>query len=275
MALSKGRKSNPEGRMALKEHLREFRNRLFKSGIAVVLGTVGGFFLYLPVFDALTKPLIDAGNSDGRFTTINFEGVATPFDQMIQVSLFIGLLVSSPVWLYQAWAFVTPGLKRKERRAALGFLSAAVPLFIGGVYLAWLILPNAVRVLTEFTPEGGSNVITASVYLAFVLRLMLAFGVAFLIPVFLVGLNLAGLLSGRTIIKYWRITVFLICLFAAMAAPGADALSMFYLAAPLLALFALAVGICLINDRRRVRRQAAREAAVEADADTATPVDKL
>ncbi|MCQ2000768.1 twin-arginine translocase subunit TatC [Arthrobacter zhaoxinii] len=275
MALRKGRKSNPEGRMALKEHLREFRNRLFKSGIAVVLGTVGGFFLYLPVFEALTQPLLDAGNSDGRFTTINFEGVATPFDQMIQVSVFIGLLVSSPVWLYQAWAFVTPGLKRKERRAALGFLSAAVPLFIGGVYLAWLILPNAVRVLTEFTPEGGSNVITASVYLAFVLRLLLAFGIAFLIPVFLVGLNLAGLLTGRTIIKYWRITVFLICLFAAMAAPGADALSMFYLAAPLLALFSLAVGICLINDRRRLRKQAAREAAVEAEVDTATPVDKL
>ena len=261
--------------MALKEHLREFRNRLFKSAIAVVLGTVGGFFLYLPVFDALTKPLIDAGNSDGRFTTINFEGVATPFDQMIQVSVFIGLLVSSPVWLYQAWAFVTPGLKRKERRAALAFLGAAVPLFLAGVYLAWLILPNAVRVLTEFTPEGGSNVITASVYLAFVLRLLLAFGIAFLIPVFLVGMNLAGLLQGKTIIKYWRITVFVICLFAAMAAPGADALSMFYLAAPLLLLFAVAVAICLINDKRRVRKQAAREAAVEAGADTATPVDKL
>nr|WP_231700671.1 MULTISPECIES: twin-arginine translocase subunit TatC [unclassified Arthrobacter] len=261
--------------MALKEHLREFRNRLFKSAIAVVLGTVGGFFLYLPVFEALTKPLIDAGNSDGRFTTINFEGVATPFDQMIQVSVFVGLLVSSPVWLYQAWAFITPGLKRKERRAALGFLAAAVPLFLAGVYLAWLILPNAVRVLTEFTPEGGSNVITASVYLAFVLRLLLAFGIAFLIPVFLVGLNIAGLLRGRTIIKYWRITVFVICLFAAMAAPGADALSMFYLAAPLLALFALAVVLCLINDRRRARRETEREAAVEADADKATPIDKL
>ena len=275
MALRKGRKSNPEGRMALKEHLREFRNRLFKSAIAVVLGTVGGFFLYLPVFEALTKPLIDAGNSDGRFTTINFEGVATPFDQMIQVSVFVGLLVSSPVWLYQAWAFITPGLKRKERRAALAFLAAAVPLFLAGVYLAWLILPNAVRVLTEFTPEGGSNVITASVYLAFVLRLLLAFGIAFLIPVFLVGMNLAGLLQGKTIIKYWRITVFVICLFAAMAAPGADALSMFYLAAPLLLLFAVAVAICLVNDKRRVRRQAAREEAVEAAADTATPIDKL
>ncbi|MCC3271466.1 twin-arginine translocase subunit TatC [Arthrobacter zhangbolii] len=261
--------------MALKEHLRELRNRLVKAAVAVVLGTVGGFFLYLPVFEALTRPLIDAGNSDGRFTTINFEGVATPFDQMIQVSVFIGLLVSSPVWLYQAWAFVTPGLKTKERRAALGFLAAAVPLFLAGVGLAWLILPNAVRVLTEFTPEGGSNVITASVYLAFVLRLLLAFGIAFLIPVFLVGLNLAGLLTGKTVLKYWRITVFVICLFAAMAAPGADALSMFYLAAPLLLLFAVAVGICLINDKRRIRRQASREAAVAADVNTATPVHEL
>ena len=261
--------------MALKEHLKEARNRLFKSGIGLVLGTVGGFFLYMPVFNALTAPVVDLGTKENRFATINFDGVATSFDLMIQVSVFIGVLVSSPIWLYQLWAFITPGLKTKERRVTLGFVAVAVPLFLGGVYLAWLILPNAVRVLTDFTPEGSSNVITASVYLAFVLRLLLAFGIAFLIPVVLVGLNMMGILPGRTIIKGWRITVFLICLFAAMAAPGADALSMFYLAAPLLVLFVVAVGICLLNDRRRKRKQAAREAEVGASADTASPLDAL
>ena len=261
--------------MALKEHLREARNRLFKSGIALAVGTVAGFFLYMPVFNALTRPVLDVGNQEGRFATINFEGVATPFDQMIQVSVFIGLLISCPVWLYQLWAFITPGLKSKERRTALGFLAASIPLFLGGVALAWLILPSAIEVLTGFTPEGSANVITATVYLAFVIRLLLAFGIAFLIPVILVGLNMTGILPGKLIVKYWRITIFLICVFAAMAAPGGDALSMFYMAAPLLVLFAVAVVICLINDKRRARRNAAREAAVSASADTATPLDKL
>ena len=275
MALSKKRRANPEGRMALKEHLKELRNRLFKAALAVIAGTVGGFFLYTPVFEALTRPVLEVGNQDGRFATINFDGVATSFDLMVQVSVFIGLLISSPVWLYQLWAFITPGLKRKERRVALVFMGISVPMFIGGVALAWLVLPNAVRVLTDFTPEGGSNVITASVYLAFVIRLLLAFGIAFLLPVIMVGLNLLGILPGRTILKGWRITVFVICLFAAMAAPGADALSMFYLAIPLLALFGIALGLCLLNDRRRARREAAREAEVGASADTASSIDGL
>ena len=141
--------------------------------------------------------------------------------------------------------------------------------------MAWLLLPSAIEVLTGFTPEGSANVITATVYLAFVLRLMLAFGIAFLIPVVLVGLNMTGILPGKVIIKYWRITLFLICVFAAMAAPGGDALTMFYMAAPLLVLFGVAVGICLLNDKRRARRNAAREASVGETADTATPLENL
>ena len=103
-----------------------------------------------------------------------------------------------------------------------------MPLFVGGVLLTWLVLPNAVRVLTVFTPSGSSNFTSAQVYLTFVLRLLLAF----LLPVVLVGLNFAGIVKGKQIFKSWRITVFLVCLFSAMAAPGADATSMFYLAVP-------------------------------------------
>jgi sec-independent protein translocase protein TatC len=150
-----------------------------------------------------------------------------------------------------------------------------VPLFVGGVTMAWLVLPNAVRVLTDFTPSGGSNFISAQVYLSFVLRLLLAFGIAFLLPVVLVGLNLAGLLRGEQLIKSWRITVFLVCLFAAMAAPGGDAMSMFYLAGPMLLLFFLAIGLCVLNDRRRARRAEKRAAETEATADIATPSSEL
>lgn len=273
--MAMGRQDNPEGRMALVDHLRELRNRLFKSAIGVVLGTVAGFILYQPMLGALIKPITDLNEKEGRLASLNFDGVASSFDLMVQISVFMGLILASPVWLYQLWAFIVPGLHKKEKRMALSFVAAAVPLFVGGVVLAWMVLPNAVRVLTDFTPTGASNFITAQVYLSFVTRLMLAFGIAFLLPVVLFGLNVAGILRGAQLVKSWRITVFLVCLFAAMAAPGADAMSMFYLAVPMLLLFFAAIGLCLINDRRRERRLAKRAAETEATADIATPSSEL
>ena len=261
--------------MALVDHLRELRNRLFKSAIGVILGTVAGFILYQPMLAALIKPITDLNEKEGRLASLNVDGVASSFDLMIQISVFMGLILASPVWLYQLWAFIVPGLHKKEKRMALSFVAAAVPLFVGGVVLAWMVLPNAVRVLTDFTPVGASNFITAQVYLSFVTRLMLAFGIAFLMPVVLFGLNVAGILRGAQLVKSWRITVFLVCLFAAMAAPGADAMSMFYLAGPMLALFALAVGLCIMNDKRRDRRAAKQAAETEATADVATPGSEL
>jgi sec-independent protein translocase protein TatC len=275
LAIGRGRKANPEGRMALKEHLREFRNRMIKSAIAVVVGAVAGFILYNPLFSRLIQPIMNVAEEDDRFASINFDGVASSFDLMVQTSLFLGLLVSSPVWLYQMWAFITPGLKEKERRIALAFMAVSVPLFVGGVYLAWLVLPNAVQALLSFTPEGGSNVITAQLYLTFVMRLLLAFGIAFLLPVVLFGLNLIGVLRGRQILKSWRITVLLVCVLGAMAAPGPDIMSMFYLIIPLLFFFFLATGLCLLNDKRRERRAAKRDAETEAAADTATSDEDL
>lgn len=261
--------------MALKEHLKEARNRLFKSAIALVVGTVIGFFIYNPVLEAMSKPVRDINTLEGRSAALNFDGVGSPFDLMIQISVFLGLVIASPVWLYQLWAFITPGLKVKERRIALGFIAVAVPLFLAGIGLAWLILPSAVRVLTDFTPEGFANFITVPVYITFLLRLMLAFGIAFLLPVLLFGLNMVGILKGKQILKSWRITVFLVCLFAAMAAPGGDAMSMFYLAVPLLLLFFVAIGLCLLNDKRREKRNAEREADLEANADKASSLEGI
>lgn len=261
--------------MALREHLREFRNRMIKSAIAVVVGAIAGFILYNPLFNQLIQPIMNVAEEDGRFASINFDGIASSFDLMVQTSLFLGLLVSSPVWLYQLWAFITPGLRDKERRIALSFMAVSVPLFVGGVFLAWLVLPNAVRALLSFTPEGGSNLITAQLYLTFVMRLLLAFGIAFLMPVVLFGLNLVGVLSGRQILKSWRVTVLVVCVLGAMAAPGPDIMSMFYLVIPLLFFFFLATGLCLLNDKRRARRAVKREEEAEASADSATSIDDL
>ena len=252
------RPKSPDGQMPLKDHLRELRNRLIVAGIALLLGAIAGFVVYQPFFSALIDP-VHRLSDEGRIVTVAFSAVGQPFDIMLQVALFVGLVLSSPVWLYQLWAFVVPGLKKQEKRYALGFIAAAVPLFVLGVVLGWLVLPEAVQFFVGLSPEGTANVITADVYIPFVLRLFLAFGVALVLPVVLVGLNMIGVLKGRQILKHWRITVFLIALIAALAAPGSDAMTMFYLAVPLVLLFGLAIAICLVNDRRRAKRAARAE----------------
>ncbi|HRO29203.1 MULTISPECIES: twin-arginine translocase subunit TatC [Micrococcaceae] len=256
------RRKNPDGQMPLKDHLRELRNRLIIAGIGLLLGAIVGFIIYQPFFSALIDP-VHRLSDEGRIVTVAFSAVGQPFDIMLQVALFVGVVISSPVWLYQLWAFVVPGLKKKEKRYALGFIAAAVPLFVLGVGLGWLVLPEAVQFFVGLSPEGTANVITADVYIPFVLRLFLAFGVALVLPVVLVGLNMLGVLPGRQILKHWRITVFVIALIAALAAPGSDAMTMFYLAIPLVLLFGVAIVICLINDRRRARRTARLEQANE------------
>ncbi|GGH92233.1 Sec-independent protein translocase protein TatC [Arthrobacter liuii] len=275
MALSRARKANPEGRMSLWEHLKELKNRLIKSAIGVVIGGIGGWILYDPLLKALAAPVNRISNETGGLAAINFGTIASPFDFKLQMSLVIGAVISSPIWIYQLWAFITPGLTSRERHYTLGYMAAAIPLFLAGIWVGWLVVPQVVHALTQFTPEGSSSVIDARTYIEFVTRMVLMLGLAFLVPVVLVGVNMAGIISGRTILKAWRITVFLVFVLAAMAAPGADAISMFMLAGPLLALFFAAIGICIMNDKRRDRRQARQVEETEATADIATPGSDL
>lgn len=250
----KRRQKTPEGKMSLREHLRELRNRFFKAAIAILLGTIVGFIVYQPAFTILTEPITRLSTEEAPVEVI-FSSVAQPFDIMFQVALFIGLILSSPVWLYQVWAFIVPGLRKNERRYAVGFIAAAVPLFVGGIMLGWFALPQAMAFFTSLTPDGTAHRVLATVYVPFVTRLLLAFGIALVIPVILVGLNMAGILHGKTMLKHWRISVFLIAVIAAMGAPGSDVITMFYLGAPLALLFALALAIALLNDRRRAKKE--------------------
>lgn len=275
MSSTKGRKANPEGRMALKEHLIEARNRLFKSALAMIPGIIVGWMLYNPLMEAITEPLRAISVERHIDASLNFEGVTTAFDLKIQISLILGLVIASPVWIYQLWAFITPGLTKKERRYTLSYLAAAIPLFLAGIYAGWLIWPNIVRALTSFTPTGGSNIMKAVDYLQFVLQLMLFMGVAFLVPVLLFALNAIGLVRGTTYLKAWRFTILGVTIVSAMAAPGSDVLSMFFLAAPLLVLYFGAIGLCILNDKRRDRRNARLAKKAEANADKATPLSEL
>jgi sec-independent protein translocase protein TatC len=241
--------------MSLGSHLRELRVRLSWSAGFIIAGTVAGWFLFEPVFKILQEPLLEVTQARGIEAIVNFGTVVSAFDLRIQVSIFLGVIMASPFWLYNLWAFVSPGLKTRERRFTLGFVFSALPLFAAGAYLAWSSLPSFVVVLIGFTPEGSSNVISASDYVLFAIRIVLVFGLAFVMPVLLVLLNFANLLTGDAILKGWRLAVFIIAFVSALATPTADPMSMFLLMAPLSALYFLAVGVAVLNDKRRARKQ--------------------
>lgn len=244
--------------MPLRAHLIELRKRLFLAALGLVVGAAVGWFLYDPVFAALQQPLIRAGTSRNGEVALNFAGVATSFDVKIKVSMFLGVLITSPWWIYQLWAFITPGLTHRERLYAVSFLSVSVPLFLTGAYLAWWALPNAVALLTEFTPSHAVNYIDAQSYLSFVMRLILAFGLAFLLPVIMVAVNLAGLVQARTWARGWRWAMMLSFTFAAVMTPSPDAITMIVLALPICVLYFAALGVGLVHDRRVNRSRLAR-----------------
>ncbi|WP_338073510.1 twin-arginine translocase subunit TatC [Kineococcus siccus] len=259
---------DPEGRMPLREHLEELRKRLFRAAIGVVVGAAAGWWLWPNVvLPALERPFNSLGGRGG----LNFAGAISPLDIQVKGALWVGLIVSSPVWIYQLWAFVTPGLTRKERGYAVGFVSVGVPLFLAGMGLAWYILPTTMKLIQQFTPNSAFNYIDAPSYLSFVMRLLLAFGIAFLVPVLLVALNFIGLLPGSVVLKQWRIVVFLCFLFSAVFTPTPDALTMIVMACPMILLFGVAIFICVVNDKRRLRNRPQDDYSELAD-DAASPL---
>ena len=256
MAFRRLRKQrDPEGRMSLGDHLRELRRRIVISLIAIVLGAAVGWWKYQEIFTRLTAPVNEVAAERGAtIATVNFSGMTDAFSILITVGLFVGVVIASPVWLYQIWAFIVPGLTSREKRTAILFIGAAVPLFLAGCALGYLTLPKAAHALLSFTPDNATNILPADSYLNFVLKFILAFGVAFLLPVFLVGLNAAGVLPARVMLRGWRPAVFLIFVFAAMMTPSPDPWSMIILALPMVGLFFAAIGVGALLDRRRARR---------------------
>jgi sec-independent protein translocase protein TatC len=264
------RKRNVGGRMSLGDHLRELRRRFIVAAGAIAIGSVLGWLEYDSLFDRIMKPLRTVAAERGGLVNINFGGITQPFTVQLQVALFVGVIVASPVWLYQVWGFIVPGLTKREKRTTVGFIGAAVPLFLAGCFFATQTVPRAVEVLLGFTPKGAANLPDAALYLTFVMRFILAFGLAFLLPVFLVGLNIAHVLPARIMLKGWRIAVMLIFVFSAMMTPTPDAWTMLVLAMPMVGLFFAAVGVATLLDRRRARREPQWRNVAD---DEATPLD--
>ncbi|GAA4156657.1 twin-arginine translocase subunit TatC [Leifsonia shinshuensis] len=243
-----------DARMSLAAHVSELRKRAVRSAAAVLAGTVGGWFVSPLLLAALRAPIAEAAASQHRLAALNFDTITGAFDLRMQAAFAIGLVASSPIWLYQAWAYLVPALSRKELRYGFGFFFTAVPLFLGGCVAGWLIVPHIVLLLTGFAGDGSSSFIQANDYFQFVLKLVVAAGFAFVSPVFLVLLNLLGILPARSILRSWWIAFLVIVGFTAIVTPSADVISMLLLAGPLIALYYAAWSVAALHDRRVARQ---------------------
>ncbi|MCE0507859.1 MULTISPECIES: twin-arginine translocase subunit TatC [Microbacterium] len=241
--------------MSLGAHLVELRKRLMYAALALVVGMVIAFIVADPVIHFITEPIrIITEKRGDNFSALNFGTVTSAFDMRMRIAFSIGLFISAPVWLWQIWAFIMPGLTRKEIKYTVGFVVAAVPLFFAGCYLGVMIMPHVIELMWSFTPDGATNFYYAQEYYDFVFKLMIVIGVSFVLPVFLVALNLSGVMSGRAILKGWRVAILIATVFAALATPAADVVSMLMLAGILIVLFFAAAGLSLIFDRRKRKR---------------------
>jgi sec-independent protein translocase protein TatC len=249
----------PDGTMTLFEHLRELRYRLVVSALAILVGMIVAWFFRYQLMDILQRPYFEAidalkvKNPDASTLLVNIN-LTSPLTLALKVSALAGVLVTAPFWLYQLWAFIIPGLLAKEKKWALIFIGAATPMFVGGVVVGYVVLPKAITVLLSFTQSGVSNLQDINAYLSFLLRLMVVFGIAFLIPLVVLMLNIVGVIKAKQLSKYRTLVIFGTFVFGAVATPSTDPFSMLALALPMTVLFLAAEVIAHILDRRKERR---------------------
>lgn len=231
---------------------------------------------YEELFRYLNQPLIDYARQrhiDPQDVRVNFNGVTNAFTLKFKVSMWTGFILAAPVWLWEIWAFLMPGLTKKERRLAVLFIGSAIPLFAAGVFFGTMVFPSTIGLLIGATPGEAVNFPTAMEYFTFVTRFILAFGLSFLLPVFLMAFNTAGVLPARVMLKGWRIAVIAIVTFSALMTPTGDAWTMFVMSLPLLILFYGSVGLAFIMDKIRGRNEAKnRPQWMDVDDSVASPL---
>ena len=236
--------------MTLAEHLRELRNRIVRSAIVILLGTILVWQKFQDIFAVIRGPFDQVAGSN---TVLALTGVTSGFSMQLRISLAAGVVLTSPFWLFQIWRFIAPGLHGNEKKWAYVFASVATPLFLSGIALAYAVMPRMLKVLFEFTPAEVSNVTSVDLYLSFFLQLVLFFGIGFLLPLILVLLNFTGILTGSKIASAWRWIILGSFVFGAVATPNGDPIGMTIVAIPMILLSAIALAIALLNDRRRAR----------------------
>jgi sec-independent protein translocase protein TatC len=283
-----GRSDGDGGRMTLAEHIRELRARLIKSALAILAAAILAYVFYDPIFKVLTHPYCTLAVSHGQtgraptgsLTSGNvgchlyFFHPLDAFAIRLRVAILAGVLLSSPVWLYQVWAFITPGLRRNERRWALSFVASSAALFAVGALLAYVTLPKALNFLLGAVGNNAINLLGIDQYLTFTTQILIIFGASFELPLLLVILNLAGLLSASRMAHWFRPAVFLLFVFAAVITPSQDPITMSVMGGGLSLLYGVAVLIARANDRRRAIRRQQLLAALDSN-DPAAAVQRL
>lgn len=259
--------------MPLMQHLTDLRRCLLRALVALAVGTVASFAVFHPLFHLLTAPYCSLPVSrrlGGHGCTLVVFGVPDAFMLRLRISMFAGAVFSSPVWLYQLWAFIAPGLHRRERRWALSFVGASVLLFSAGAATAYATLSNGLAVLLGFAGSDITPVLEVTRYLSYITAMIMVFGFSFEFPLLLILLNLAGVLSSTRLRHSRRLVIFLLFAFAAVATPSQDPFTMLALAAPLCLLYEIAISMARLVDRRR-----ARHAASELSDDLASDLQTL
>jgi sec-independent protein translocase protein TatC len=249
------RQANPDGRMPLMDHIRELRSRLIKALAAITVGMGIGFIpqVYNRLWAFVEHPFKQAEQHAGNAHLIVI-GVFDPFMLRVQVAFFFGLIISCPFWLYQVWAFIAPGLYRREKRWSYIFVAFAAPLFLAGATMAYFAMSRGLKYLFALAPSGIAVLPTVSNYLSYFEAMILGFGLAFELPLALVMLNMVGILTHERIRKWRRILIFLVFVFAGIASPSPDPLTMLLLAVPCVVLIEVAELVIWANDRRRAGR---------------------
>lgn len=246
-----------DGSMSLIEHLLELRSRLFKATVAVAIGMVIGYLVSQQVYEILERPYcnLDLPEWEGTCPGLQQLDALTAFLLMLKIALWVGLTLAAPVWFYQLWAFVAPGLHRHERKWAYIFVSIAVPLFIAGALLAYFVIERGLRFLMSEGIEGLSVNLEVNQYISFVMTVILVFAVGFELPLLVLMLNFAGVVSARKLLSWWRVAIMVATVFAALTTPDPGPFGMILLASCLSAMYFAAVGVAFLNDRRRARRR--------------------
>ncbi len=259
--LGLGRRPNPEARMSLMEHIRELRNRVVKIAVVLTVGSIIGWFLYPHVWHFIEQPYCRLpgrsrsipGVAGSGKCELFVTGIFDAFFLRLQIAIVTGVILSCPVWLYQLWAFIAPGLYRRERRWAYYFAGAAVPLFVVGGTIAYFAMTRGLHFLLSLVPPGVTPLITINTYLSYAGAMLAIFGIAFELPLLFVLLNLAGVLTHERFRKWRRMIIFGVFAFAAIFTPSPDPISMLLLAIPCLVLVEAAEVFAWIHDRRKAR----------------------
>jgi sec-independent protein translocase protein TatC len=249
------RQQNPDGRMPLFDHLRELRNRVVKIAVAVLVGAGVSWAFYQPIWNFIQRPYCQAVgycklNAIGHSLILN--GVMDGFYLHIKVAVIAGTVITSPVWLYQLWAFVAPGLHSREKRWTYAFLGTAVPLFALGCFFAFLAMSRGLKFFISMS-GGLTNLFTADTYIGYWIAMIIGFGLCFEVPLFLVILNLARVVTHERFKKWRRLILFLVFVFAGIASPSPDPLTMLLLGGVVAVLVEVAELLIYFNDKRYAR----------------------